>query len=136
MIIDTLKKVLAEDKLLHVDMTELITRGQARLVFAEGKNICLQDKVSGAYFHTAEDIKAGCRMLEILQEDAGEGSGLLVLHQEFMTEPAEKYLGFRTAMTCNQIVYTKREKLPPDCTAWTANRLKTAWSSVRLRWNT
>ena len=39
-------------------MTELIARGQARLVFAEGKNICLQDKVSGAYFHTAEDIKA------------------------------------------------------------------------------
>lgn len=106
------KKVLAGDKLLHVDMTELIARGQARLVFAEGKNICLQDKVSGAYFHTAEDIKAGCRMLEILQEDAGEGSGLLVLHQEFMTEPAEKYLRFRTAMTCNQIVYTKREKLP------------------------
>ena len=111
-IIDTLKKVLAEDKLLHVDMTELITRGQARLVFAEGKNICLQDKASGAYFHTAEDIKAGCRMLEILHGDAGEGSGLLVLHQEFMTEPTEKYLGFRTAMTCNQIVYTKREKLP------------------------
>ena len=106
------KKVLAGDKLLHVDMTELITRGQARLVFAEGKNICLQDKVSGAYFHTAEDIKAGCRMLEILHGDAGEGSGLLVLHQEFMTEPTEKYLGFRTAMTCNQIVYTKREKLP------------------------
>ena len=51
-------------------------------------------------------------MLEILQEDAGEGSGLLVLHQEFMTEPAEKYLRFRTAMTCNQIVYTKHEKLP------------------------
>ena len=106
------KKVLAGDKLLHVDMTELITRGQARLVFAEGKNICLQDKVSGAYFHTTEDIKAGCRMLEILHGDAGEGSGLLVLHQEFMTEPTEKYLGFRTAMTCNQIVYTKREKLP------------------------
>ncbi len=47
-----------------------------------------------------------------LQEDAGEESGLLVLHQEFMTEPAEKYLRFRTAMTCNQIVYTKHEKLP------------------------
>ena len=106
------KKVLAGDKLLHMDMTELIARGQARLVFAEGENICLQDKVSGAYFHTAEDIKAGCRMLEILQEDAGEESGLLVLHQEFMTEPAEKYLRFRTAMTCNQIVYTKHEKLP------------------------
>ena len=106
------KKVLAGDKLLHVDMTELIARGQARLVFAEGKNICLQDKVSGAYFHTAEDIKAGCRMLEILHGDAGEESGLLVLHQEFMTEPTEKYLGFRTAMTCNQIVYTKHEKLP------------------------
>ena len=51
-------------------------------------------------------------MLEILHGDAGEESGLLVMHQEFMTEPAEKYLGFRTAMTCNQIVYTKHEKLP------------------------
>lgn len=77
------KKVLAGDKLLHMDMTELIARGQARLVFAEGENICLQDKVSGAYFHTAEDIKAGCRMLEILpggrrggERSSGAASGV------------------------------------------------------------
>lgn len=104
---------LKNEKLLHVDMTELIARGQARIVFAEGANVCLQDMTSGIYFHTAEDVKTGYRMLETLKEDAASyGIKLLVLHQDFMVEPAKKQLGLSAIMTCSQVVYTKREKLP------------------------
>lgn len=130
------KKDLRKQKLLHMDMIELIARGQARLVYAEGSNICLQDTASGIYFHTAEDAETGRRMLEIIREDArhcrtetagyeAEAAGyeavrddgkaaveLLVLHQDFMIEPAQKMLHLDKVMTCHQAVYTKKEKLP------------------------
>lgn len=99
---------LKAQKLLHMDMTELIARGQARIVCAKGANVCLQDMAGGTYFHTAEDVKTGCGMLEELGEDVK----LLVLHQDFMVEPAKKRLGLSDVVACSQVVYTKREKLP------------------------
>lgn len=101
---------LKKQKLLHMDMIELIARGQARIIFAEGENICLRDMVSGIYFHTAENPRIGCSMLEELRED--DAVEILVLHQEFMVEPAEQKLGLSEIMACSQAVYTKREKLP------------------------
>lgn len=132
---------LRKQKLLHMDMIELIVRGQARLVFAEGCNICLEDMASGIYFHTAENPKIGKQMLTVIREDAGrhcsikaagntlsEAAGhalsetekngkksaveLLVLHQDFMVEPAQELLKLDKLMTCHQAVYTKKEKLP------------------------
>ena len=44
------KKVLAGDKLLHVDMTELIARGQARLVLQKGKISVCRIKSAGRIF--------------------------------------------------------------------------------------
>lgn len=107
------KKVLAGDKLLHMDMTELIARrAGAPLFLQKGKISVCRIKSAGRIFirRRTSKLVAGC--LKSCRRTPGEGSGLLVLHQEFMTEPAEKYLRFRTAMTCNQIVYTKHEKLP------------------------
>lgn len=132
---------LRGQKLLHMDMIELIARGQARLVFAEGGNICLADTASGIYFHTAENQEMGQRMLAAIREDARrhcqagaagytltEGAEdeleeaaknenksaveLLVLHQDFMVEPAQKMLQLDNVTTCRQAVYTKKEKLP------------------------
>lgn len=135
--LETLKK----QKLLHMDMTELIVRGQARLVYAKGGNVCLEDMASGIYFHTAENPETGRRMLEAIREDAGahcraEATGypsaetaeyaleetaksggkaaveLLVLHQDFMIEPARELLNLDIITGCLQAVYTKKEKLP------------------------
>lgn len=126
---------LEKQKLLHMDMIELLKRGQARILFAEGANICLQDKESGIYFHTAEDEQTGRQMLKTLGEDAAaegrsyiqaaempEGGaaddtiqtnvGTIVLHQEFMIEPVRERFGLTNTMSCSQVVYTKREKLP------------------------
>ena len=111
---------LKKQKLLHMDMIELITRGQARIVFAEGENICLQDRASRIYFHTASDAEMGCKLLEKLADDikaqqvtSVETEDLmLVLHQESMIEPSKKMFGVKQLMECYQAVYTRKEKLP------------------------
>ena len=105
---------LKKQKLLHMDMIELINRGQARLVYAKGTSICLQDKASGIYFHTAQTSEEGRSALQALCEDAkvnGEVESF-VLHQDFMREIAAKMLDAKELMSCYQAVYTKKEKLP------------------------
>lgn len=108
--LDCLKK----QKLLHMDMIELINRGQARLVYAKGANICLYDGASGIYFHTAETPDEGMLALQALREDANVTGGLelLVLHQDFMRGTAEGMLDTKALMSCYQAVYTRKEKLP------------------------
>lgn len=126
---------LKKQKLLHMDMIELIARGQAQIIFAEGANICLRDMASGIYFHTAENEQTGCQMLEAMKEDAAaecrrnrrttempEDGAVddiwmtnicaIALHQEFMVEPVREQFGLTNTMSCSQVVYTKREKLP------------------------
>ena len=103
------KKQLEKQKLLHMDMIELINRGQAVLIFAEGENICLQDRVSGIYFLTAKDIPGGEKILTYIPQNQ---EVLVALHQEFMRDIVQDYLKAGEGMTCCQAVYTKREKLP------------------------
>lgn len=106
------RELLRKQKLLHVDMTELIVRGQAKLVYADGGNICLKDMVSGVYFHTAEDAEGGKRGISAILQENGGAPELLVLHQSFMLEPVAELLGYTSVMTCRQAVYTRKEKLP------------------------
>ncbi|MBO5069081.1 MAG: tRNA (guanosine(37)-N1)-methyltransferase TrmD, partial [Roseburia sp.] len=129
------RAILQKQKLLHIDMTELIARGQAELLYARGGNICLRDKASGICFHTAESLEMGREALlalrafrmrdkegalyqadpSLMKEEAAQGGfsalGLLVLHQDFMLEAAEEILGVKPFMSCHQAVYTRREKL-------------------------
>ncbi len=104
---------LKEQKLLHMDMIELINRGQARLVYAKKGNICLYDRASGIYFHTAETPEEGRSALHAMNEDAEVNGGvkLFVLHQDFMREQAEELLLAKELMSCYQAVYTRKEKL-------------------------
>ena len=102
------REILGRKKLLHIDMTELIVRGKARLVAADGANICLRDADSGIYFLTAESPEAGRKLLDGIPREPGV---LLVLHQEFLCGPAMENLGTNKRMDCCQLVYTRREKL-------------------------
>ena len=107
-------EILKKQKLLHIDMIELLNRGQARLVYAKDANIVLSDVASGIYFHTAESVKGGRKAFLALQEDASDASALesLVLHQDFMIAEAEEMLSAKVRTTCYQAVYTRKEKLP------------------------
>lgn len=67
------KKTLLKKKLLHIDMIDLISRGQAELIFEQGNNICLKDKQTGIYFHTTDNKEIGCQMLEVIKKELQEG---------------------------------------------------------------
>ena len=43
---------MMRQKLLHIDMIELINRGRARIVYHDADEILLRDMISGIYFHT------------------------------------------------------------------------------------
>ena len=115
--LDKCREVLKKQKLLHVDMTELIARGQAELVYHNGATICLYDFASGIYFHTTDRVEQGRIGLEKIKEHslaagAMEELEYLALHQDYMQESATEIFGMKTAMVCSQAVYTKKEKLP------------------------
>lgn len=104
------RKLLRQQKLLHMDMTELIDRGQAELLYAEGNNICLRDTVSGIVFLSVEDVFEGKKILtQIISKEAPE---TLVIHQKEMVPVVEEVLQGEVFLECHQLVYTKREKLP------------------------
>lgn len=108
-------EVLKKQKLLHMDMTELIARGQAELVYEKDATICLWDTASGIYFLTAENEKSGKKALDAVKRYATEQKReveMLTLHQEFMKQIAVEMFGLETFMDCRQAVYTRKEKLP------------------------
>ena len=134
------KKWMMRQKLLHIDMIELINRGRARIVYRDAKELLLRDMVSGIYFHT--------RMAEVppmegkssnvqtcdLGEDANRPDALqngnatewklpqelgkderiecIAIHQREMVPFMEKYFHLKTDMECIQGAYTRKEKLP------------------------
>lgn len=103
------RRILAKKKLLHIDMTELIARGQAELVAREGESICLRDRESGIYFLSATDLEKGKCLLRHIPQGPETTA---VLHQEFLRQPAMEYLQAEPSLNCYQAVYTKKEKLP------------------------
>lgn len=104
------RELLRQQKLLHMDMTELIDRGQAELLYFKGKNICLRDTVSGIVFLSVDNEESGKHILEtVISKEKPE---LLVIHQEYMVSMVEQVLQGEVFMACHQLVYTKREKLP------------------------
>lgn len=108
---------LLKNKLHHTDMTELIVRGQAKLLFHSEAGALLQDKKSGAYMLTVKDRESGEAILEQVFGDAerrreAEAVSLFVTHQEFMNEAVQKRFHIQQMPVCKQMVYTRKEALP------------------------
>lgn len=134
--LDQCREVLMKQKLHHMDMIELISRGQAELIYAEGATICLYDTVSGVYFHTTDDYEKGCLGMAKIKEYAIAHGGMdtlacMALHQENMCEVAKEALGVLPFITCKIAVYTKKEKLP--ITGLYTTNGKTAEGMVEIR---
>jgi tRNA (guanine37-N1)-methyltransferase len=105
--------------MLYIDMTELIKRGRARLIYEDEYEVCLKDKYSGAYFYAMDkkrDAALNCA-IEAIKADAIKHSNtgkehFFVLHQIEAVEPFGTKLLAQTFMECRQCVYTRREKVP------------------------
>ena len=133
------KKCMMRQKLLHIDMIELINRGRARIVYHDADEILLRDMISGIYFHTrmaevprieepsnvqARDLGEDANRPDELQNwDTAEWKLLqeiskderiecIAIHQREMVLFMEKYFHLKTDMECLQGAYTRREKLP------------------------
>lgn len=133
------KKCMMRQKLLHIDMIELINRGRARIVYHDADEILLRDMISGIYFHTrmaevprieepsnvqacdlGEDVNrpdelqnwdtAEWKLLQEISKD--ERIECIAIHQREMVPFMEKYFHLKTDMECIQGAYTRREKLP------------------------
>ncbi len=133
------KKCMMRQKLLHIDMIELINRGRARIVYHDADEILLRDMISGIYFHTrmaevprieepsnvqacdlGEDVNrpdelqnwdtAEWKLLQEISKD--ERIECIAIHQREMVPFMEKYFHLNTDMECIQGAYTRREKLP------------------------
>ena len=106
------KKCMMRQKLLHIDMIELINRGRARIVYHDADEILLRDIVTGIYFHTR---MSGVPQMEwklplkLAKDDRIE---CIVLHQREMVPLMETHFHLKEDMECLQGAYTRREKLP------------------------
>lgn len=111
-------KELLKNKLLHIDMTQLIFRGQAEILYhGKPQNILIWDKVSGIYFVTSAEEEQGVLMLEIIKKHAnskGRMNYLLVSHQEFMGPLIEMKFQMQPFLTSYQVVYTRKGPLPAN----------------------
>ncbi|MBD5461326.1 MAG: tRNA (guanosine(37)-N1)-methyltransferase TrmD [Lachnospiraceae bacterium] len=115
---------LLRSKLLHIDMIELLRRGQAQILYDGEEGVLLRDRVSGNYMITAEGEQEGrvilrqtCR--EINRRQKPEDL-LFAVHQESVKSAAEEILGMETFLCCRHAVYTRKEPLPA---AWYGSRM-------------
>lgn len=126
--LEACRELLLRQKLHHMDMIELISRGRAVLIACEkhedigGAEILLKDGESGVFFHTWMRSVSGeedglCErrqeetLLHRLSALCGGPPAVLTLHQpEFVGVLCG--LGYRLDMECCQAVYTRKEKLP------------------------
>ena len=105
------KKCMMRQKLLHIDMIELINRGRARIVYHDADEILLRDMISGIYFHTRmADVPTEWNLPQELGKD--ERIECIAIHQREMIPFMEKYFHLKTDMECMQGAYTRKEKLP------------------------
>lgn len=101
------KTSMMKNKLLNIDMIELINRGQAILVARDKNDILIQDKNSGNFYHTGEDAD----FFMTLPAQVRFSIKTLVLHQQEMVEPVRRVLSLKNPLVCYQAVYTQREQI-------------------------
>ncbi len=100
------KRRLQKQKLLHMDMIELINRGRAKPVSATEDELLLCDRVTGVFYH------AGLSVDTCAPFQAQDLSFRVALHSREAAERLEKEFGEIREFRYCQMVYTRREKLP------------------------
>lgn len=106
---------MQKQKLLHMDMIQLIDRGNAELLYDRAGEILLKDKRSGLYFHTnlgTEERQDPAQIIKFLRENVGTTHSGFVFHQESMATRICKEMRMRITCKCHQGVWTRKEKLP------------------------
>lgn len=101
------KAFLMKQKLLHIDMIELINRGKAILVARDEEKILLRDKDTDIFYYTGDSVE----FLQSLSEAVCLSMKKVVLHQRELAPEVSAWLNLKEVMVCYQAVYTQRERL-------------------------
>ena len=101
------KAFLMKQKLLHIDMIELINRGRAILVARDEDKILLKDKDTGIVYYTGDSVE----FLKGLPDPVRQSIFKIVIHQREMTSAVCELFGLEDTLVCYQSVYTQREKM-------------------------
>lgn len=101
------KAVLLKQKLLHMDMIELINRGRAVLVAREDEKILLKDKDTDIFYYAGDTEE----FLQKLSESVQNSIETLVLHEKDLASTVKEAFDLREVQECYQAVYTQKERL-------------------------
>lgn len=104
---------LWKDKLLHMDMIEVIRRGQAELFYSGKDGVLLRDKKSQVCFLTAVSEEAGRKILTEYMPKQIKPE-FFVVHQEYLCPLLEEVYGMQSGCACYQAVYTRNVTLRAD----------------------
>ena len=99
--------LLDNNKLLHIDMIELINRGRAEIIYGEDDEYLLRDINTGIGFHTKPE---GAIAFAFDIEDNMKPA-CIILHQTKYIKQLEE-AGYNNNAVCKQAVWTRREKMP------------------------
>lgn len=99
--------MLDNNKLLHIDMIELINRGRAEIIYGEDDEYLLRDINTGIGFHTKPE---GAIAFAFDMEDNMKPA-CIILHQTKYIKQLEE-AGYNNNAVCKQAVWTRREKMP------------------------
>lgn len=113
------KDILMKQKLLHIDMIELINRGRAVLCYENKLEFLLKDSGSGIFMYTNLNQEAEESFWDRVKGKRLEDTSILeeifclVVHQEKDAQRASSVLKLNSRIyPCYQAVYTTKEKLP------------------------
>ena len=101
------KAVLLKQKLLHMDMIELINRGRAVLVAKEEEKILLKDKDTDIFYYAGDTEE----FLQKLPESVQNSIETLVLHEKDLASTVKEAFDLREVQECYHAVYTQKERL-------------------------
>ena len=103
---------LSENKLIHMDMIELLRRGEAEFLVKDGEGVLLSPKGTEIAMLYCRNEAAGRRILETFaRKDPGTVRNF-VAHQTFMFPVLREETGWEEEIVCRQAVYTRGVTLP------------------------
>ena len=103
---------LMHNKLIHMDMIELLRRGEAELLVQEERGILLKPKGTAISMLSCADVDTGRRILESIQGNDSLKIRNLVVHQEFLYPVLQEFSCWEKSLVCRQAVYTRGVSLP------------------------
>lgn len=99
---------LSKKKRGHIHMMESLSRGRGEILYAEGENVLIYDRLCKICMMTVKSRELGEELLNLIPEDIE----FVVISQEFMISVICERFTFQVYDECYLACFTRREALP------------------------